>query len=401
MAFSLISCQKQTVQNESDSVEHELKTNPSKDKFVNLVVKNELLKKIDVHLPSKYTELIRNQTKSSLEERSNLSIPATKLAQNEDYSFYKSIVARAIDPDDYECNSTILDDYFYNALSELTDYEFIVWAILGNIGFDYYWGFYNTQSPNEYYGPTGTYTNVLSRSYRDLKRFWNIPTDIIIGAAHGNIFNDVSKIRMTLEMLYGVPAADANEMAEIAKEVFGSDAFQSFKSPLLTFNAFAEKADVPFTGNPKKIIMGDGIMDVYKIYGYGDVAPQAILAHEYGHQIQFANNSLTPGSYINPEETRQDELGADAYSAYFLTHKRGAAMNWKRVNQFLEVFYSVGDCGFDQYWHHGTPNQRMKAAAFGYQCANEAQMQGKIMTSQEFYAKFLAELPNIIAPDAY
>lgn len=52
---------------------------------------------------------------------------------------------------------------------------------------------------------------------------------------------------------------------------------------------------------------------------------------------------------------------ADAMSASFLTHKRGAAMNRKRVEQFLEVFFQIGDCAFDNPGHHGTPNQRMAA----------------------------------------
>ena len=61
--------------------------------------------------------------------------------------------------------------------------------------------------------------------------------------------------------------------------------------------------------------------------------------------------------------TRYTELMADAYSAYYLTHKRGAAMNRHRVAGFLEVFYQIGDCAYTNNGHHGTPNQRMNAAA--------------------------------------
>lgn len=58
--------------------------------------------------------------------------------------------------------------------------------------------------------------------------------------------------------------------------------------PIFTFNAFAlEGFDFPPYGTiPDKIIMGDGIIEAYTTIGYGDVAPQAILAHEFGHQIQ-------------------------------------------------------------------------------------------------------------------
>jgi hypothetical protein len=91
---------------------------------------------------------------------------------------------------------------------------------------------------------------------------------------------------------------------------------------------------------------------------------------------------------------------ADAYSTYFLTHKRGAAMNRKRVAQFLETSYQAGDCGFDDPGHHGTPNQRRRAAAFGFEIAARAQKQGHILTSEQFHDLFVAAYPGIVAPDA-
>jgi hypothetical protein len=63
---------------------------------------------------------------------------------------------------------------------------------------------------------------------------------------------------------------------------------------------------------------------------------------------------------------------ADAFSAYYITHKRGAALNRKRVAQFLRVFFDIGDCAFDNPGHHGTPNQRMDAARLGFSIAAEA-----------------------------
>ncbi len=127
---------------------------------------------------------------------------------------------------------------------------------------------------------------------------------------------------------------------------------------------------------------------------FDDVAPQAILAHEFGHHIQIQLDLFT--DEISPEATRRTELMADAYSAYFLSHARGAAMQWKRVRQFLEVFYNIGDCAFTNDGHHGTPTQRMAAADWGYSVANDAQKQGHILTSQEFAALFEAQLPVLV-----
>ncbi len=153
---------------------------------------------------------------------------------------------------------------------------------------------------------------------------------------------------------------------------------------------------------PAKILMGDGILAGYDAIGFGDVAPQAVYAHEFGHQIQFANEYFgdpyaTSGSFA--ERTRYTELMADAMSAYYLTHKRGAALNQKRVEQFLQVFFQIGDCAFADPGHHGTPNQRMAAAQFGFDLADQAQKQGHILTAEQFHALFVAAYPKLIAAD--
>jgi predicted metalloprotease len=152
--------------------------------------------------------------------------------------------------------------------------------------------------------------------------------------------------------------------------------------------------------------MGDGILAGYQAGGFGDVAPQAIYAHEFGHHIQFNKGYIDepiPGQNrrtTEAEKTRYTELMADAFSAYFLTHSRGAAMNRKRVEQFLQVFFQIGDCGFDSPGHHGTPNQRMAAAQFGFDIAAQAQKQGQILTAEQFHALFVSKYPQLVAPDA-
>ena len=55
-----------------------------------------------------------------------------------------------------------------------------------------------------------------------------------------------------------------------------------------SFNALAFPGD-PFFGIGPKIVMGDGIMEAYAKLGFRTNADRLILAHEYGHQIQFAN----------------------------------------------------------------------------------------------------------------
>ncbi len=127
------------------------------------------------------------------------------------------------------------------------------------------------------------------------------------------------------------------------------------------------------------------------------------MAHEFGHHVQFrrgykADAGATAGS--EAERGRYLELMADTYGAYFLTHARGAAMNAKRVEQFLVVFHQTGDCLYDAPRHHGTPNQRMAAARLGFDVADQAQKQGHILTADQFHALFVAAYPRLVAPDA-
>jgi len=257
---------------------------------------------------------------------------------------------------------------------------------------------FENSSENQYFGVKGEYTQRLTKTFKDLQRFWNIQSDdIVLAAMHGSMLTDRDKLIRTYKSVYGLNTASAQYYAEFVLAIL--DAYPQLRNgnhPIFTFNAFAlEGFYFPPVGQiPDKIIMGDGIMDAFTAIGYGDVAPQAILAHEFGHQIQFQLNLF--GEESSPEATRRTELMADAYSAYYLSHARGASMQWKRVQQFLQVFFNIGDCGFTNEGHHGTPTQRMAAAEWGYNLANNAQKQGHILTSQEFARLFEAQLPELV-----
>ena len=322
------------------------------------------------------------------------------LSKAVDYTYYQSLVNKAINPGDYECGPTAIDYYVPTLIADWTNDDFFFYGTFGDFAFLEAYYFDNTDGGDSF-GPNGEFTNVTNRVFKDLKRFWNIPTDIQLVDAHGTVYNNVPLVVTMIKTFYTygggpVPDAIALDLALTLQVVFGSPQFHYFNNPLLTFNAFASTAE-PENGIAKKIVMGDGIQQAYADLGYSDVATQAILAHEYGHHVQFAKNVNFGNS---PEGTRRTELMADAFAAYFLTHKRGSALNWKRVQEFLGVFYTIGDCAFSDDGHHGTPNQRMKAAEFGNQLANQAQKQGNILTGEAFIVLFDAALPAIIAPDA-
>jgi hypothetical protein len=79
-----------------------------------------------------------------------------------------------------------------------------------------------------------------------------------------------------------------------------------------------------------------------------------------------------------------------------MTHKRGATYNWKRVEQFYELFFQIGDCGFANPGHHGTPLQRLEATKAGFELANNAQKKGKILSQEEAHQAFLTLVQDIL-----
>jgi hypothetical protein len=316
---------------------------------------------------------------------------------------------RAIDPDDYVCDpSSPVIDWFLGEVDEFATQEPEIFDLLFNQlladlipTFDAL--FFETEDTPQFFGYNGEYTKILLKTERDVKRFWDIfSDDIQLIGMHGTMLQDVERTAATYEFLFQLDPAEAAEIAAIVRAaVLASQVIDGGNHPLFSFNAFAfSDEEGPL---PDKIVMGDGIMAGYEVIGFGDVAPQAIYAHEFAHHIQFENGYFedeVPGATTQAELTRYTELMADAYSAYYLTHKRGATMNRKRVEQFLQVFFQIGDCAFSNPGHHGTPNQRMAAAQLGFDVADQAQKQGHILTSEQFHDLFVAAYPDLVAPDA-
>jgi hypothetical protein len=313
----------------------------------------------------------------------------------------------AINPSDYVCGdeSSPVSDFLNAEISRTASNaaEFNRLLFLYNYAADllptYEALVFQTSATPQTYGYDGDFTQAMTKVERDMKAFWDIPSaQIQTVAMHGTMLLDTLRTAQTYVAVFGVPAPVAASYARAVRDtLLASTTMNGGNYAFFTFNAVSFRG----TGLPDKIVMGDGILEAFAAVGFGDVAPQAIFAHEFAHQIQFENQYFDDlGQVTPPEATRFTELMADAMAAYYLTHARGEAMNQKRVEQFLNVFYQIGDCAFTNAGHHGTPNQRFRAAEFGFNVADQYQKQGHILTSQEFYELFMAEYSRIIAPDA-
>ncbi|GAA1610383.1 hypothetical protein GCM10009789_75910 [Kribbella sancticallisti] len=253
----------------------------------------------------------------------------------------------------------------------------------------------------EHYGQNGEYDHQVTKSFRQLSGFWDIadqPIDVV--PMHGEMMIDPARIARVLR-LRAMPEAQVIFYSNLLATAANTEKFLYGKHPALTFNAFAAEDDeFAHLGLPVEdtIVMGDGVLETFTVLGLADVAAPAIMAHEYGHHLQFRKGFHTGGS--TPEGNRRLELMADAFAAYHLTHARGAALQAKRIEQFSRVFRAIGDCNFLGLGHHGTPNQRERAAQWGYDLADSAANQGHVLPSLTVGERFDQALPVIVAPDA-
>lgn len=323
------------------------------------------------------------------------SLRATYL---DEHPVYNSFVERIVTSSPAPCDDNTA---FYQWINgQFTGWDANAFNFLNNLKLDIVPGYYSLYFENnqalQFFGNGGEYNLPIQHTFKDLKRFWGINSDsLLVTGWHGSTLADSSKVYLVYRQVYHLSDATSKAFAGFVARRINSDArFRKGNHPVFSLNGFS------FSGSttahiPPKIVLGDGFFDDYAAIGLGDVAPQAVLAHEFAHQIQYQYNLF--GTVKTPENTRRTELMADAFAAYFLNHARGAAMQWKRVQEFLQVFFNVGDCAFTDLAHHGTPTQRMAAAAWGYALANDAQKQGIIYSVKEFDDMFEAALPAILA----
>ena len=243
----------------------------------------------------------------------------------------------------------------------------------------------------QYFGADGALTSFAAQNKRSLERFFGMPNEITLRGQHTSTLQNRDAIAAVYMQFAGASPAVAYANADflIANVIEPSVAFDT--TPLLSFDGFATFSNL--------IVIGDGIVQVLSDAGVEDkIVFAGILAHEWGHQVQFNNYEQWYGEWVStPEATRLTELEADFFTGYYLTHKRGGTYNWKRAEQFFDLFYNIGDCGFESNGHHGTPLQRKAASYAGYRLAQETFPKGHILSADELHAIFMASLDDILA----
>ncbi len=358
-----------------------------------------------------------------------------------------------INPDDYECGPTAFDYWFNDKVGEMGVFEFYALYLSGALDWSTFYSlFLDNDASDDYIGVKGEYTKRLSIQHKDCQRFWDVPTgDVLLQGMHGAVLEEDTKMLPSiylyeaLEHGVAITEVEAQEMLDLVQAVIeGGTAVNlwplleplvdpanpnyealkellsnytsagipgGYNHPFLTLNAFAFSAEgIDFLGDgniiPDKIVMGEGILDALEEIGLliGDPglvidAPEFIHAHEFGHHVQFELGVFDDYDGT-PEATRRTELMADSFGAYYCAHARGATFQAKRFADVLNAAAVVGDCAFDNPGHHGTPNQRERAAQWGGDLARAKGKRGLIKSASSVWALFDADLETLILPDS-
>jgi hypothetical protein len=317
----------------------------------------------------------------------------------------QAAVLGAINPDEHECAATPFSNWLTAQLTGWTTNDLLLLyaSILTNM--PGYASMVNAPDRHPSYGLHGEYTQRLTKTFTDLKGFWDIDArKIQMVPMHSSIMGNKAALVKTYRQLYNTDQATAEQFSQQYVDWYKSLVARFGPNlPVISANAFAFNPvgdpNPAIAALPRTIVMGDGVLQGFDWIQLGKVAPQAVLAHEFGHQVQFANG-LDEASLTTPEATRRIELMADSFSGYFLGHAKGANLNRKQIRQFGEMSYNIGDCGFALVGHHGTPNQRLHSSEWGADLATDARNQRRILPSLNFMARFDAALPTLVAPDA-
>ncbi|MBC5774704.1 hypothetical protein H8S95_11575 [Pontibacter sp. KCTC 32443] len=300
------------------------------------------------------------------------------------------LAGRAVSPT--ECAPTALNAAIRPYVLQFGEHEWEWYSYLALLN-QLYAGYLDNSS--QHFGAAGELTDFAAKHKRNLESFWSMANQVALIGQHNSTLLNRDAIAQIYMAFVGAPSATAYKWADEDIEL-GMKPSQVFQTtPLLSLDGFAT------TG--KRIVIGDGIIKVLNDAGTDSkVAFAGVLAHEWGHQVQFKNFKSWFGVEFNKypytaEGTRLMELEADVLTGYYLTHKRGATYNWKDAAQFLQLFYNIGDCSFTSEGHHGTPNQRMAAARLGWVIAKVTYPVGHILTADEVHALFNAAFNDILA----
>lgn len=183
----------------------------------------------------------------------------------------------------------------------------------------------------------------------------------------------------------GDPVYDHKMREEVANQ---REFFQGVPAEVLILDEQHVELRNAYANGAGKIYFGKN-MFFYTINHYNELAVAGILAHEWGHRVQYTYG--WDKQLSNPAL----ELEADAISGFYMTLSKGFA--WSQINGYFASTLSTGDYDVESPQHHGTPNQRVAAAYLGCELAIESVNRGEAFTYEELHHRIIDSLDaNVI-----
>ena len=137
----------------------------------------------------------------------------------------------------------------------------------------------------DYFGEDGEYTNYVKNRVRSLEKFWDMADLIEVNGQHTETLEDLDFIRYIYENYSTATPEDIDYILEIA-ETFNTNSDQIPENPFFASDGFATF--------DRTIVVGDGIVTFLEDTGLDPkVVWSSILAHEWGHQIQFLKGPIS------------------------------------------------------------------------------------------------------------
>ncbi len=128
-------------------------------------------------------------------------------------------------------------------------------------------------------------------------------------------------------------------------------------------NAFATP-DVFYAGTQGTVLFGIQLLrQELSASPFGTIALAAIMAHEWGHILQFAHGIRVPG--------KQMELSSDFMAGWWCGMKVLANTPAVDMHTVARSLYAKGDYAFNDPAHHGTPAERVEQMSLGFSAAVE------------------------------
>lgn len=171
------------------------------------------------------------------------------------------------------------------------------------------------------------------------------------------------QIRAQVAIWYGLFFGAENQGAN-AWDVFAPLCVGLYEDVIQSGDKKGQPAPNAFATNSRNILVGSRLLgliakDVYG--GQQETALLFILAHEFGHHVQFQFAQ----TFTEPTR-RTSELQADCLGGYILGSSEQTAFSPAVYKSVHVQAGKLGDFNFLDPNHHGTPAERSKAFALGW-----------------------------------